>query len=260
MVEEISNEVIIYKSIAGILGVIIPTITLIIWKKKKLSIKPAVVGAVTFVVFSQVLEGVPKALLFMIDSKVSSYIWTHPWAYVLAGCLLAGVFEEVGRYVAFRFFLKNEDNKEDAITYGIGHGGIESILVLGMGAINSIALVFMINNGTLQESMLGMSVAQVKSLEFQVSVLAGYGFVRMLLEVFERIVAMSLHISLSVVVFKAVHKKKIAYLLLAIILHAIFDIPAAMCQSGVIGIALAEVILAISAVAIAIVANKLWRN
>lgn len=54
---------------------------------------------------------------------------------------------------------------------------------------------------------------------------------------------MLLHISLSIVVFYAVKENKKKYLLQAIILHAVFDVPAAMYQCGVINIWLAEVLL-----------------
>ena len=69
----------------------------------------------TFVVFAQVLEGVPKAIFFGGGTGVSQYVLTHAWAYTLIGCLLAGVFEEVGRYLAFRFLLKRYTNRRDAV-------------------------------------------------------------------------------------------------------------------------------------------------
>lgn len=258
MVEQINNNVIIWKAAAGILGTILPFIVLIIWKikNKSASIRPAVVGAVTFFIFSQILESIPKTLLFTVDSGVSDYIWTHAWAYVLAGSLLAGVFEEVGRFVAFRFFLKNETDTRDAVTYGIGHGGIESVIAAGIGALNGISMVLLVNNGVLMQSISEMGLGQLKTIELQVSALAGYGAVTMLLEVFERVLAMILHISLSLVVFQSVRENKNGYLVLAIILHALFDVPAALYQCGVIGIGFAEVLLSASAIVSLCVARK----
>ena len=57
----------------------------------------------TFVVFAQVLEGVPKAIFFGGGTGVSQYVLTHAWAYTLIGCLLAGVFEESGAILRFVF-------------------------------------------------------------------------------------------------------------------------------------------------------------
>ena len=56
-----------------------------------------------------------------------------------------------------------------------------------------------------------------------------------LLAIFERIIAMTLHIALSVLVFYAVMKKgKIYYYFLAIILHALANTSAAMMQAGLL--------------------------
>lgn len=260
MVEQIGNQVILWKAVAGILGAAIPLTALLVWKKKDMSIRPAVVGAITFFVFSQILEGIPKTLFFVIDSGVSRYIWAHAWAYVLIGCLLAGIFEEVGRYVAFRFFLKKQRDRRDAITYGIGHGGIESILFLTLGAFSSISLIFVVNGGLLEQSLTGMSAAQLQAVELQVSALAGYGPAGMLVDVFERMVAITLHISLSVIVFRAVESKKGSYLVLAIMLHALFDVPAALYQCGVTGMGLTEAWLFVSAIGCVYVATKFWKK
>lgn len=37
----------------------------------------------------------------------------------MVGALLAGVFEETGRYVAFKFILKKRENKATALAYGL---------------------------------------------------------------------------------------------------------------------------------------------
>lgn len=125
MTEQITMQALTWKGIAAVIGIILPIVVLIVWKMKqgKIRLKPAVAGAVVFIIFAQMLETVPKLFLFG-DTKISEYVWSHPWAYVTAGCLLAGIFEEIGRYVAFRFFLKDYHDRKDAITYGIGHGGI----------------------------------------------------------------------------------------------------------------------------------------
>ena len=133
----ISLQTILWSALAAAAGIGLPVLVLLVWKFKfcrGAKLFPAVVGAVTFVVFAQVLEGVPKAIFFGGGTGVSQYVLTHAWAYTLIGCLLAGVFEEVGRYLAFRFLLKRYTNRRDAVTYGIGHGGIEAILVLGLTA------------------------------------------------------------------------------------------------------------------------------
>ena len=202
----ISLQTILWSALAAAAGIGLPVLVLLVWKFKfcrGAKLFPAVAGAVTFVVFAQVLEGVPKAIFFGGSTGVSQYVLTHAWAYTLIGCLLAGVFEEVGRYLAFRFLLKRYTNRWDAVTYGIGHGGIESILVLGLTAINNIAIAQLVNSGSIETITNGLTGVQLDQVQAQIAAVASFGAANLLLGLAERAIAMTLHISLSVVVFRA---------------------------------------------------------
>lgn len=261
MIGQVTNEAIIWKEVAAVLGTLIPIFVLIYWKRKtKCSLKPVVVGAITFFVFSQVLEGIPKFFLFVNDSAVSNYVWTHAWAYVMAGCLLAGIFEETGRYIALRFVLKKYQNRRDSITYGIGHGGFEAILILGITGIVSIGLSASINNGTFVQSLNGVSGGQLKSSMLQADAIIGYGAIDMVLDVLERILAMALHIAFSIVVFHSVKSRKFLYLFLAISLHAAVDVPAALFQFGVLSRISEECLLVCGAIVCIVVARAVYQK
>ena len=237
MVTAISSQAVLFSGLAAVAGIGLPILVLLLWKAKfcrGARLYPAVVGAITFVVFAQVLEGVPKNIFFGGSTGVSQYVLTHAWAYTLIGCLLAGVFEEVGRYLAFRYLLKRYTNRWDAVTYGIGHGGVESILVLGLTGINNLAIAQLVNSGSLDTVTNGLNAAQLNQVQAQVASVAGFGAAGLLLGLLERMAAMALHISLSVVVFRAVRQHKVKYLALAIALHALFDVPAALYQCGVL--------------------------
>lgn len=261
MLGHVTQQAIIWRMIAGGIGILLPILVLLIWKKRTGSkIKPAVVGAIVFVLFAQILEGIPKFIFFAGVLPISDYVWSHTWTYVMTGCLLAGIFEEVGRYVAFRFFLRKYQDRKDAITYGIGHGGIESILVLGIAGISSIGMAAVINNGSMEQSLANLSMGQARSIELQVAAIVGYGAVRMLLEVLERVVAMTLHIALSVIVFQSVRAKKIGFLFLAILLHACFDIPAALYQCSVLTIGTAEIWLLCNGIIVALIARIFYHK
>ena len=89
----ISLQTILWSALAAAAGIGLPVLVFLVWKFKfcrGAKLFPAVVGAVTFVVFAQVLEGVPKAIFFGGGTGVSQYVLTHAWAYTLIGCLLAG--------------------------------------------------------------------------------------------------------------------------------------------------------------------------
>ena len=130
--------------------------------------------------------------------------------------------------------LKRYTNRRDAVTYGIGHGGIEAILVLGLTAINNIAIAQLVNSGSIETITNGLTGVQLDQVQAQIAAVASFGAANLLLGLAERAIAMTLHISLSVVVFRAVRQRKAGYLGLAVALHALFDVPAALFQCGVL--------------------------
>ena len=106
--------------------------------------------------------------------------------------------------VAFNTVLKKRKNRETSISYGIGHGGFEVILILGITYIQYIAYAVMIHTGTFG------------TLVEQVAVQAP--------EQAERVFAVFFHIGASILVFYACKDKKHFWLYpLAIILHTGMD-------------------------------------
>ena len=52
---------------------------------------------------------------------------------------MAGIFEETGRFLAFKTVLRKKQGKDiNALMYGAGHGGFEAAALLGITMINNI--------------------------------------------------------------------------------------------------------------------------
>lgn len=239
-----------------------PILLLIIWRmKKKSNLMPALTGAVTFIVAALVLENIPKYFLFSGTNTVSEYVLNHAWAYTLAGALLAGIFEECGRFVAFRFFLKNHTVKKTAITYGIGHGGIECIILLGLGMVSNLSMAFAINSGAISALMENIPAEQLTAYENIITTLTTATFGTFLLGMWERIFAVLFHIALSVLVFAGVKEKSKFYLFpLAILLHAGLDVFAALYQFGVLALPVTELCITLFSCACAFFAYRVYRG
>ena len=74
-------------------------------------------------------------------------ILENPFVFALYGGLTAGIFEELGRLLPSSSYKKYQEYK-DGFAYGIGHGGIESILVGGFSAFQALIFANSINNGS----------------------------------------------------------------------------------------------------------------
>ena len=129
--------------------------------------------------------------------------------------------------------------------------------------IQNLIYCFMINGGTfgVLANQAGLSETDVATLNAIPEQLASWSLGYTAILIFERIYAMLLHAGSSIIVFNAVKQKRISLLFLAIILHMIFDIPAALYQKGVLNIYVTEVIgAAMAIVSFIIVYKTLYAN
>lgn len=235
--------------IAG--GFILPVVICIWWLlTKKEKITTVLIGAATWFVFAVLLEAIPKYFLLNPATSLGKSIVGNASLYTVIGALMAGIFEETGRIVAFKTLLRKRTNKETGISHGIGHGGFEAIFLLAVTGIQYITYASMINSGAFQTvvdiaSAAGADVSSLETLPSQIMAITPMNGV---LSVAERAFAILLHIGLSILVFNAVRRSKIGYYFLAVLLHALFDVPAALYQRGVLNIYIVEVMLAIYSV------------
>lgn len=216
--------------ISTILPIIVPVILFVyFYKKYRISIKAVIVGGMFFIIFVMIIERTLHN--YILFTNITTMIWMeNPLIYALYGGLAAGIFEESARYISFKWILKNNRKWEDGVAYGIGHGGIEAILI---GAISNLQLYIFaryINMGIFEEK-LGEAAPLLEGIKDTLLTLPAYHF---LMSGFERLFALCLQILLSILVLYSVKVKKVKFFLLAILLHMLFDIPAALFQKGVI--------------------------
>lgn len=214
------------------------------YKKEKISLVAVLVGALVFLV-SQIFIRIPMLNAF------SGMEWYRQMAsnlYLIAFFLsiTAGLFEEVGRFLGFKFFLKKHLSWKNGVAFGIGHGGIEAIVLIGFTYINNLVYSIMINSGTFDELLapqIGPEMAVI--LKEQLIELPAYLF---LVAGLERSFTIFIHIALSLVVLMAVTRKKPVFLLYAILLHAAVNLPAVIIPALGFSIFYAELYLLLLAV------------
>ena len=252
----IGTEAIAALIICGLFTTLIPIAAVIVFKlkNKNVSLLSALIGAATFIVFALILEQILH--IFMLPIVMNSTV-----AYVIYGVLAAGVFEETGRFLACKFLMKKRSDNKNAIMLGIGHGGIEAVLIIGLSMFSTLVIAVMVNTLGLEEfiKMTGITdQTTVEALKGQIDTVVAYSMPTALMNIAERIFAMTLHICMSVFVMKAAFVKSKQWLYpAAIALHALFDVPAALYQRGVITqLWIAEIIFALSLVVIVLLTIK----
>lgn len=159
--------------------------------------------------------------------------------------LSAGVFEEVARYLAYRFAIRDARSWRDGLMFGAGHGGIEAIMLGLLTLYTVMQLVALSGEGApaLQESVPVEDLARVQA---QVAVFWSLPWYAVLLGALERLFAILFHLAASLLVLQVFRRGRLFWLLLAVGYHAFLD-AAVVYVSAVWGIYWAEAVLAVLA-------------
>ena len=214
------------------------------------------IGAATFIIFALVLE---QCLHVVMIKQFGEALTGNLLVKAVYGGLAAGVFEELGRFTSMNLFKKKGLNKLNALMYGVGHGGIEAIIIVGLTSISNLIASIMINTGTF-EPMLASLDDEVKAQTLkQVSLLWTTSPLDFYMAGLERVVAISFHICLSYIVYRAVKNKKVQLLVLAIVLHAGLDFITVLLAGYVSSLVLELVLLVLVAI-IAVLVFKIYSN
>ena len=140
--------------------------------------------------------------------------------------------------------------------YGAGHGGFEALAILGFAMINNLVLSFMINSGSLDVVTSNLSGYTLEQLEFSANVLITSAPYIFLIGIAERIIAVAIQISLSVLVWFSLKKK---YLFLtALFIHFFVDALVIILAGIQIPVYFIELILALLTVMTALFARKIY--
>jgi uncharacterized membrane protein YhfC len=145
--------------------------------------------------------------------------------YLIMLSVTAGLFEESARYLCAGCFLKKHRSFNDALSFGLGHGFCEVILLTGMAQINNIIYSVMINNGSFSTAMSKLPATTSQQI---LSILLAAKPEQVYLGILERVFAVTFHVFASILIFKGVNEHKIRYYFLAIATHTIFNIGGVM--------------------------------
>lgn len=255
----VSTSSMLFMLLTAVLGIALPLITAIIWcKKKHEPFTTVLIGAATFLLFAIVIEKPLQALVISLDSPVSQFVNARPVLWGIIVGLFPGVFEETGRFVAFKTVLRKRKQRETGLSHGIGHGGFEALFILGITYIEYFVFAIMLNQGSFVELMIEpvkdtLTPEVVKQITGIVEQITTFSAATMGVALVDRLIAVLYHIGASIMVFYAVKDKKKWWLYpLSILIHTVID--------GLLGLQLAgvfelsdvanEIIFAVEALAV----------
>ena len=151
---------------------------------------------------------------FPLNRYVSSAVLTQGYGNTLTMLVLAafpsltaGVFEEGARYIAYRYLIEDRDLKA-GLMYGVGHGGIESVFIVGVNVL-TMGVLLLVNPYSLPQLILASMLMSPAYLP--------------LVGLYERLGSMTLQVGLSVMVLEYFRNRDVRYLVGAVALHFLVD-------------------------------------
>lgn len=193
-----------------------------------------ITGVLTFFI-SQILLRLPLIQIVLPKQNGFIHLQLSPVLYALFLGLTAGLFEETGRFIVFRFFIKQR-TQAVGIAFGLGHGGIEAFLLVGINMAFYL-FCYVVNlffSTEMLENVLGSTLA-LKMLPL----LQSFTPLSVGISGLERLSAMCLHICFSLLILyglKITYESKrplarysaLSFYLLALILHTLVDTSAVL--------------------------------
>lgn len=179
-------------------------------------------GALIFFLF-QLVTRVPA--IQITQAALAPRLRSEPallWGWLLVAALTAGLFEEVGRYVGYRWLMRGQDKTwSRAVMYGVGHGGLEAwftAVLAGTTLINVIVLS--------QMGLTSVPPAARAQVAQQFAVLNAQPIWFPLLGAWERLWTLPVQVGLSVLVLQVFRQGSLRWLWLAILAHTFVDFTA----------------------------------
>lgn len=236
----------------NVLGMILLPVVLAFYLTRRFNLpwKLVLAGAVTFVA-SQLLH-IPfvYGLTALFNNGVLSIpeAWSTLFNAIVLG-LLAGIFEETARWILFKFSLKNVKSWAEGVLVGVGHGGVEAVLLGILGLVTVVSMIAMRNADL---STFGIPPEQIELARQQLDEFWSTPVSMAFLGLLERAFAISLHLALSVMVLYSVVYKKPVWFWLALLWHAFVDALAVyfLPVLGALGVEAIIAVLAIISLAI----------
>lgn len=217
----ISTLTIIFMILSAIICFFMPILLFIKLKRKERFLTGALVGGAVSFYISQMVIRIPLIQLVLPKFKWYLSLSSNLLLFALFLGLTAGLFEELGRYFICKFLLRDRLSWKVGIAHGIGHGGIEAILLVGINYV-IYAIFGILYNNNIQHFISLIIPKEHEGLLFNIlSDTPSYLF---LTAGIERALTIIIHIGISLMIVEGIVRgKELIYFLMAVLFHTLLD-------------------------------------
>ncbi len=193
-----------------LVGVVLPLVIAAVfaWKRREDGIWRAwMIGAAGFLIPQLVIR--PLLLMALSGTGYAAWAESNPLAYTVVTAFFVALLELAGR-CAGAGLLRKDLTFTQALAAGLGHGGIESIILIGISYVNNLMLLVMLQNGQFDAMLAeaaanGTDTAELTAAAIAIQAPSAGLF---LLAGLERVLTMICQTCMTVMVFYGFHQRK----------------------------------------------------
>lgn len=191
------------------LSFVIPVVFIAVWKMRvRESLIPVGIGLGAYLIFAEVFRSVPDFLFLVAIRPLAHQINQNIGLFTLYTALAAVLLQGLARYVVFRFFIKEEQSVNAAVSFGLGFGCMECIISLGIDNLRNYSFAQMINNQQTGELLQSVDASTAASYRKIIQDLTSLNRLELLLDGADQFLFFFLQAALAVLVYYAVHQAK----------------------------------------------------
>lgn len=222
------------------------------------TMRSVLMGAFCFIVGALVLEQIFHQLVLTVLPNLTSNVL----AFSLYSMFAAGVFEETARLLGLRWLCKNAPQPITGFAYGVGHGGIEALMLGASAAFSNLYVLVTLRNSGVDAMLAAYPAEQQGLIAEQLNTLTALDPSLFMASGVERVSAICFHIAASVLIYMVVTKRIPFYgYFIAILLHAGFNGTAAAYSAGLItNVWLLEGLIFLAAVIVCAGVYAVWKK
>jgi uncharacterized membrane protein YhfC len=137
----------------------------------------------------------------------------------------AGLFESIGRWAGYKWLFRNRlaYNWRNAVAYGIGHGGIEAVVLVGLSSLTNFVTALTVSGENIEALQETLTPEQVEQLLVAREIYQNLNWPEVLAGGVERVFTLAFHIALSVIVLLVFTRQRAIWLWVAVAIHALVD-------------------------------------
>jgi len=235
-----------------------PVVLIIALRKKQRGyFGPVVVGMISFFLF-QIVIRIP--IMQTILPNLGWYQNSSLMFKIFFAAITAALFETFGRWFTMKLLMKDRHSYFTGILHGVGHGGIEAIMLIGINYIIYSVFSIQVNEVGATEflaSFTSQGVEVADSMKQLVNVLVEEKSWMFLVSGYERLMTMIIHIGLSLLMMQGFVNKKVPLIaLITFVIHFALDYGSVALHQNGVNLFLVEGYITLFAVALVLYVLK----